>query len=95
LGPSSLPVVVAQPDSERHANRTASLLGYYGKGGATGGLGEQSPHSSQGHFCKSSKTDKILGVWGVMSPTIFEFQPEFVTSGFQRSNNLTYILSNS
>jgi len=25
LGPSSLPVVVAQPD-ERHANRTASML---------------------------------------------------------------------
>jgi len=25
LGPSSLPVVVAQPD-ERHANRTASVL---------------------------------------------------------------------
>jgi len=26
-------------------------------------------------------------------PTIFEFQPEFVTSGFQRPD-LTYILSN-
>jgi len=28
LGPSSLPVVVAQPD-ERHANRTASVLLWY------------------------------------------------------------------
>jgi len=28
LGPSSLPVVVAQPD-ERHANRTASVLEWY------------------------------------------------------------------
>jgi len=30
LGPSSLPVVVAQPD-ERHANRTASLFEWYEK----------------------------------------------------------------
>jgi len=30
---------------------------------------------------------------GVTSPTILEFQPEFVTSGFQRPD-LTYILSN-
>jgi len=28
LGPSSLPVVVAQPD-ERHVNRTASVLEWY------------------------------------------------------------------
>jgi len=28
LGPSSLPVVVAQPD-KRHANRTASVLEFY------------------------------------------------------------------
>jgi len=28
LGPSSLPVVVAQPD-ERHKNRTASVLEWY------------------------------------------------------------------
>jgi len=28
LGPSNLPVVVAQPD-ERHANRTASVLEWY------------------------------------------------------------------
>jgi len=33
---------------------------------------------------------KKLGVWGVTSPTIFEFQPEL--SGFQRPD-LTYILS--
>jgi len=52
-------------------------------------------HSSQSQFCKSSRTDeKKLGVWGgVTSLTIFEFQPEFVTSGFQRSD-LTCILSN-
>jgi len=50
------------------------------------------PH--KGHFCKSSKTDeKIFGVWGVTSPTILEFQPEFFTSGFQRPE-LTYILPN-
>jgi len=30
FGPSSLPVVVAQPD-ERHANRTASVLELYDK----------------------------------------------------------------
>jgi len=30
FGPSSLPVVVAQPD-ERHANRAASVLEWYGK----------------------------------------------------------------
>jgi len=42
----------------------------------------------------SSKTDeKILGVWGVTSPIILEFQPEFVTSGFQRPD-LTYVLCN-
>jgi len=28
---------------------------------------------------------------GITSPTKFEFQPEFVTNGFQRSN-LTYII---
>jgi len=59
-----------------------------------GNWGKQSPHSSQRPFCKSSKTDeKILEVWGggVTSPTILEFPPDFVTSGFQRPD-LTYIL---
>jgi len=32
-------------------------------------------------------------VGGLTSPTILKFQPEFVTSGFQRPD-LTYILSN-
>jgi len=62
------------------------------RGGATGETGgKQSPTPPKGHFCKSSKTDeKILGYGGVTSPTILEFQPEFVTSGFQRLD-LTYI----
>jgi len=52
------------------------------------------PTTHKGHFCKSSKTDeKILGVWGVTSPTILEFQSEFVTNSFQRPD-LIYILSN-
>jgi len=54
-----------------------------------GGLGETiSPTPPKGHFCQSSKNDeKILGYGRggeVTSPTILEFQPEFVTSGFQR-----------
>jgi len=62
------------------------------RSGATGGLGGTVPLTPlKGHFCKSSKTDeKILGVWGATSPTILEFQPEFVTSSFKRPN-LTYI----
>jgi len=62
--------------------------------GGTGGKGPPTPH--KGHFYKSPRTDekKIGGMGrGVTSPTIFEFQPEFVTSGFQRPD-LTYILSN-
>jgi len=58
----------------------------------TGGNSPPTPHKS--HFCKSSKTEqKILGGMGVTSPTILEFQFEFVTSGFQRLD-VTYILSN-
>jgi len=54
--------------------------------------GNSLPTPLKGHFCKSFKTDeKILWVWRVTSPTILEFQPEFVTSGFQRPD-LTYIL---
>jgi len=54
--------------------------------------GERTPTPHKGHFCKSSRTDeKKLGVWGITSPTIFEFQPEL--SSFQRPD-LTYILSN-
>jgi len=34
LGPSSLPVVVAQPD-ERHANRTVSVLEWHDRHRAT------------------------------------------------------------
>jgi len=58
-----------------------------------GDWGKQSPTPHKGHFCKLSKTDKkIFGVWReVTSPTFLEFQPEFVTSGFQRPD-LTYIL---
>jgi len=56
--------------------------------------GEQSSTPHKGHICKSPKTaEKILEVWRVTSPTILEFQPEFVTSGFQKPD-LTYILSN-
>jgi len=53
------------------------------------------PTPHKGHFCKLSRTDeKKLGYGGeVTSPTIFEFQPKFVTRGFQRPD-LTYILSN-
>jgi len=43
LGPNSLSVVVAQPD-ERHANRTASVLEWYGRHRAhstTSGLNEE------------------------------------------------------
>jgi len=60
-----------------------------------GDWGRNSPPTPQkGRVCKSSKTDeKILGVERVTSPTIPEFQPVFVTSGFQRSD-LTSILSN-
>jgi len=36
---------------------------------------------------------KYWGYGGVTSPTIFEFQPEIITSGFQRQDP-TYILSN-
>jgi len=51
-----------------------------------GGLwGNSSPTHHKGHFCKSSKiAEKILGVGGMTSPIIPEFQSEFVTSGFQR-----------
>jgi len=35
LGPSSLPVVVAQPD-ERHENRSASVLEWYNRHTSTG-----------------------------------------------------------
>jgi len=65
------------------------------KGGAmteTGGNRPPTPHKV--HFCKSSKTDeKMFEVYGVTLPTILEFQPEFVTSDFQRLD-LTYILPN-
>jgi len=63
-------------------------------GAAPQGGGKQSPTPHKGYFCKSSKTDeKILGVWGrVTSPTILEFQPEFVTSGFSKTGiNLYFI----
>jgi len=36
--------------------------------------------------------EKLGYMEGVTLPTIFKFQPEFVTSGFQRPD-LTYILS--
>jgi len=58
------------------------------RSGATGvawGNSPSTPH--KGHFCKSAKDDKKkLGVWGVTSPIIFEFQP----GGFPRPD-LTYI----
>jgi len=78
--------------------RRLSLRNLVASGAGTapwGGLGGTVPSTShKDHFCKSSRTDeKKLGVWRVTSPTIFEFQPEFVTSGLQRSD-LTYILSN-
>jgi len=61
--------------------------GYITGAAPRGGLGEQSPTPRKGHFCKSPKTDeKILRVWRVTSPTILEFQPEFDTSSFQRSD---------
>jgi len=49
--------------------------------------------SHKGHFCKSPRTDEKKMGGGVTSSTIFEFQPEFVSSGFQRPD-LTYIISN-
>jgi len=60
-----------------------------------GDCGEQSfPLISKVIFVSSKTDEKILGVWGVASPTIPEFQAEFVTSVF-KDWDLTYILSNS
>jgi len=59
---------------------TCNLSRLRDRGSATGELGENSPPTShKDHFCKFSKSEeKILGVWwGVKSPTILDFQPEF------------------
>jgi len=53
--------------------------------------GKQSPTPHKDYFCKSSKADeKNWGYRGMTSLIIFEFQPKFVTSGFQKLD-LTYI----
>jgi len=45
------------------------------------------------NFCKLSKTDeKILVYGGMTSPTIPEFLAEFVTSSFQRSGSNLYFI---
>jgi len=49
LGPSSLPIVVAQPD-ERHAKRTASVLEWYDRHRA---------------YTTSGSTEEDLGCWDV------------------------------
>jgi len=55
-----------------------------------GDWGNNPPTLYIGHFCKSSKTHEKILDGGMTPPTIFKFQPEFVTSGFQRPD-LTYI----
>jgi len=65
------------------------------RGGATGGTGGNSPPLLTKVFFvnRLKPMRKYFGIWGVTSPTILAFQPEFVTSGLQRPD-LTYISPN-
>jgi len=81
-----------------HKNSIHTVESLTRDGATRGTVGEQSPPLlTKFIFVNHLNTDeKILGVWwGVTSPTMLEFQPEFVTSGLQRPDlNFLQLLTN-